>query len=542
MKRALSVPAITLVLALLVGGLLSTAAGGSTHPTGAGAPTLVEAATQAVPVAARGKGRPNIVLVLTDDMRADDLTWMPHTRRLVKRAGRTYVNAVSPHPLCCPARAEILSGQYAHNNGVRHNSGPHGGYRAFDPRNTVASWLRASGYVTGFIGKPMNGYLQRHGRDPGWTAWEPLVQGMATYTRFRFFGGELLRGSYVTDQIADRTVRMIRRFHRTGKPFLIMANHLAPHDRQTMRGSTNPVPAPRHRGRWPRATSPSLRSPAFNNDSDQPYSGHKYNPPRINAKHRARIRSLAAVDEAVLRIVKTLRRTGELSNTYLVFTSDNGYSMGEHRFIGKNVLTRQALRIPLLVRGPGIKAGSRSTRAASLVDLAPTFAAIARTRPKRAVDGTSIFRPSRRDTTLVQTGWNWSKTRRNQWRYRGVMTGRYLYARNVHHPNVAVLFDRARDPYELKNLVRSPRYAAVRRELERRYQVLKGCNGPRSCNKFFGKVPKPAPAARKTTPARPGPTSAQDALRQLDPALMDLLGLHGLDIGLLAQRLHLERG
>lgn len=442
--------------------------------------------------------RPNVVMVLTDDMREDDLRWMPHTRRILEAGGRRFVKATSPHPLCCPARAEILTGQYAQNNGVRHNHGRHGGYLAIDPRNTVGTWLQRSGYNTGLIGKHLNQYYQRYGRDPGWTVFKPLVEGTATYTDFMFFHeGHRYEDNYVTDRIADRTVQAIRTFSRSGKPFLVLANHLAPHDRQDARGSYDPVVAKRHRTYYPHAVSPSFRDPSFNEaDMSDKTPGERMRAQvdrtRIQQKFKKRIQSLAAVDEAVLRIYKTLRRTGELHNTYLIFTSDNGYLLGEHRGVGKNVLNARALDIPLLIRGPGLRAGSKATRPASLVDLAPTIADIANVRPGRRVDGRSLLgSPVHRDTTLIQTGTTWSSDRPEQWRFRGVMTNRYIYGYDVKRPRVTFLYDRRVDPYELVNKVYDPAYRAVRDQLNWRYRVLKNCSGPAQCNRVFGPLPTP---------------------------------------------------
>src|SRR5687767_3076502 len=105
--------------------------------------------------------RPNIVFVLTDDMRDDDLDHMPITRRLLAEQGMEFTDAISPHPLCCPARAQLATGQYAQNNGVQHNRGPFGGHSALDPGREASAWFRDAGYQTGFVGKYLNGY------DPG---------------------------------------------------------------------------------------------------------------------------------------------------------------------------------------------------------------------------------------------------------------------------------------------------------------------------------------------------------------------------------------
>ncbi len=127
------------------------------------------------------------MLVTTDDQRLDEMAWMPRTRSLFGRQDVTFGNAISPHPLCCPARAEILTGQLAHNNGVRHNTGRWGGYAAFSRKNRrehIGTWLTRAGYNSGFVGKFLNGYTGRHGDQPGWRAWSATLSGTYRYTRF----------------------------------------------------------------------------------------------------------------------------------------------------------------------------------------------------------------------------------------------------------------------------------------------------------------------------------------------------------------------
>src|SRR5918993_1507759 len=282
--------------------------------------------------------RPNIVFVLTDDMRDDDLDHMPITRRLLAEQGMEFTDAISPHPLCCPARAQLATGQYAQNNGVQHNRGVHGGFQALDPTREASSWFRDSGYRTGFVGKFLNGYHPGDIRPSGWSRWDALSQGVYDYVDFSMTGDGRPRrytDSYVTSVIEDHTNRAVRDFAATGDPFVVYAWHLAPHYLPTL--------------------PPVARA-------------------EVAAENPARLQSLQAVDRAVGSLVQTLAAEGVLDDTYLVFSSDNGYSLGEHRFVGKDVLTDEALQVPLLVRGPGISPGSTSDLPVTLVDLPATFA------------------------------------------------------------------------------------------------------------------------------------------------------------------------
>ena len=198
---------------------------------------------------------------------------------------------------------------------------------------------------------------------------------------------------------------------------------------------------------------------------------------------------MQSVDRAVESLVETLRSVGELNNTVIVFASDNGYSLGEHRFIGKNVLTDEVLQVPLLVRGPGIRSGVSSDLPVSLVDLPATLTALAGVPPGWLLDGTS-FLPTLmgldqpfRDATLVQTG----DVGGDGWAYRGVRTSRYLYGVNGAD---GFLYDNLLDPSQLINRISDPGYVEIRTLLEQRRLQLLSCRGA-TCNQTFGLLPEP---------------------------------------------------
>ena len=186
---------------------------------------------------------------------------------------------------------------------------------------------------------------------------------------------------------------------------------------------------------------------------------------------------------------QAMSQQGVLDETYIVFSSDNGYSLGEHRFVGKDVLTDEALQVPLLVRGPDVVAGATSQLPVTLVDLPVTFAALTGVTPQWQVDGTSLAPTLRgddqpfRDTTLIQTG----RTLGDGWSHRGVRTERYLYGTDGLD---TFLYDRLLDPDEMVNLVDDPAYATVRATLESRRRELVDCAGW-TCNQQFGPVPEP---------------------------------------------------
>ena len=179
--------------------------------------------------------RPNIVLVTTDDMTVSDLRWMPRTRRLLGRRGVTFDNALSPHPLCCPARGAILTGQYAQNNGVKGNQGRYA-FAALETRTTLPVWLQREGYRTGFTGKYLNGFGNRGRAQPGWTWFDPSIAGQYSYEGYTMWRdgrprayGELNNVDYINGTVQD----LVRAWAPGPRPFFIWASHVAPHGRVT---------------------------------------------------------------------------------------------------------------------------------------------------------------------------------------------------------------------------------------------------------------------------------------------------------------------
>ncbi len=455
---------------------------------------------------------PNVVVFLTDDMRKDDLGYLPNVRSLLIKQGMTFTEAQSPHPLCCPARAELLSGQYAQNSGVQHNSGQYGGWESFDPSSTIATWAQDAGYATAIHGKHLNHFDADAPADPGWTNFDILLEPATDFENFTFFDGDSFADDYVTTRLDERTVADIDTWAGR-RPFMIFANHVAPHiwfpasakgDGDGDRGGRVPPAEAAYAKALKGLVPKAFKAANFNEDDmrdkESAVRGRAKLAPRpLKQLNLARIRSLLSVDEAVANTVAALARTGELDETFIVFTSDNGYALGEHRFTGKDRLFDEILDVPLVVRGPGIPAGSRSSRTVSLIDLTATLTQLMSLSPTQTTDGESFVptlrepsAPSFRDTMLIQTGGKDPGARFPGWAYRGVLTQRYSYARRINNgPGNGFLYDRHKDPYELKNRLTSKRYVAVRRELERRYRLLADCSGA-DCNRDFGPLPRPS--------------------------------------------------
>jgi arylsulfatase A-like enzyme len=442
---------------------------------------------QASSPAQRATTRPNIVLITTDDMNRSDLRWMPITHRVLGAAGVTISDFISNHPLCCPARAQILTGQYAQNNGVSDNNiSRWGGYqRLARPAQHVGRWLKDSGYRTVFIGKHLNGWEDVRTRQPGWTVFNPLMRrlyegyGMTLYNDGR---PRRYTGVYTADLMGRLAKRAVQRFAPRRAPFFMWVSQIPPH-RMFRHGVLGlPMAAARHRGLFPGATPPSLQSPAFNegNVGDKPR--YLRDNPRVSVsavvqEHRARIRSLQAVDEQVGVLVRALRRTGELSNTYVLFTSDNGYLLGEHRLRHKNKPYEPDLVLPLLVRGPGLPHGVVRHVTFGLVDLAPTFLELSGARAGVPIDGRSMLTALRWGAPgythyLIQAG-GWVDRPGLRWWWRGVRSSSYTYVR--YHDGFVELYDRRHDPHQLRNVAGDVAYRHVLREYAGRLDVLRRC-------------------------------------------------------------------
>ena len=341
---------------------------------------------------------PDIVLVYVDDMREDDFVALPRTTALLADEGMTYPNYFITTPLCAPSRSSLFRGQYAHNHGVLNNSGPHGGWSTFHnsgaEQNTIATWLRAArpSYRTAHVGKYMNGYKAADNLiGPGWSDWVvPVPVGYYDYS-LNVNGESEEHGSKNKDYLTDVLAAKARDIIATTPPetplFLYFAPK-APHGPST--------PANRHAGDFANAELDKDK-PSFNEAdmSDKPASMQRplldqADIDALEENNRLRLESLLSVDEAIEGIVDALAQAGRLDTAYLFFVTDNGYLLGEHRRSGKNVPYEEAIRMSMLVRGPGIRAGGANAAMVANIDLAPTFAALAGVKTPAFVDGRSF--------------------------------------------------------------------------------------------------------------------------------------------------------
>jgi arylsulfatase A-like enzyme len=348
---------------------------------------------------------PNVVLILTDDLALEDineesLEQMPNLRALMEE-GTTFENAFVSNSLCCPSRATILRGQYTHNHEILSNEPPQGGFMKFrflgHEDSTMATWLREQGYRTAFFGKYMNGYSDTH-VPPGWDEWYGISGNFLSNDLNE--NGHIVRYDtdryHLDDVLSERASDYVERtagadppFFTADRPFLMWIGTKAPHQPAT--------PAPRHEDEF--ADVPLPRPPSFDekNVSDKP-EWVADNPPLsadqkryMEELHRKRLQSMLAVDDMIGDLVKSLRKSNELDDTYIFFTSDNGFHLGQHRLgSGKWTAYDEDTRVPLVVRGPGVPEGEKLPHLVLNNDLAPTFADLAGAKIPSFVDGRSL--------------------------------------------------------------------------------------------------------------------------------------------------------
>lgn len=440
----------------------------------------------------------NVVVVMTDDQALAELEAMPRTERLIGDAGARFERYLASFPLCCPSRATYLTGRYAHNHGVLSNSpDAGGGYQALAARHALPVWLRRAGYATAHVGRYLNFYggLDPLEVPPGWDLWA-APPGSSTYL---MYGWELNRDGrivrhgnrprdYQTDVYARIAARFVRRQARRRGPFFLSVTPLAPHDEQDQLAPhpfDGPRPAPRHRGALAGLELPE--KPSFDEADVDDKPSHVAGEPRLDPEDRRRMagssqrraRSLLAVDDLVARLVRELRRSGELRRTYVLFTSDNGFLLGEHRLKGKGSPYEESVHVPLLVRGPGIPPGATVARPAANIDLAPTILEIAGAEADREPDGISLLPAAlgRRElpprAILLQ---NLDRAKRDrQPRYAGLRGRRWHYVE--YETGERELYDMDADPFQLQSLADDPDRADLVARLARRLERLRRCAG-----------------------------------------------------------------
>jgi len=430
------------------------------------------------------RGKPNIIFILADDMRYDDLEHMPKTKSLIVKEGIEYEKAFVTTPLCCPSRASILRGQYTHNHQIWENRDGFPTFRRLGhERSTIATWLREEGYETALLGKYLNGYDETY-VPPGWDEWRGMLNEASYYDYALSENGEHVRygsaeADYSTDVLAGQAREIIRSSVAKDKPLFMYLAPSSPH-------GPGP-PSPRHEGLFEDAQAP--RPPSFDEAdvSDKPGWVRRLPPlsadtkTYVDAQYRKHLRLLPSLDDLVEGLVEELESEGELENTYLFFSSDNGLLLGEHRIPGgKGPPYEESIRVPLAVRGPGIPAGRVTEQVALNIDLASTFADLGGAATPSFVDGRSLKPTFARDASSWRTSFlvEFLRGQGGMPQHNTVRTaGGEKYVEYPRGPQVKEEYYRLReDPYELDNAYRSADPDRIE-ELRDRLEALKECSG-----------------------------------------------------------------
>lgn len=476
----------------------------------------------AAPIHAATSGtgtRPNIIVIMTDDQDTATMSRLHNVQSLLIDKGITYKTNIVTYSKCCPSRASFVTGQYPHNNGVEANSLPLGSYAKLDNSNTMSLWLQNTGYYTGHIGKYLNHYGEQ---DTNLTddleAWQEIPAGYSewygtldpgTYYYYNYSmneNGRLVQygndpADYQTDVLAAKATDFIRRRANStdDKPFFLIVTPLAPH--HTPAQPLGPIPSPKYEGIFSHVSLP--KPPGFNEAdmSDKPPFMQKLplltndDVRDMTTWYQHRLESLMSVDDMVEGVVDTLQETGQLSNTYIIFTSDNGWMQGEHRvFYGKEFAYEPSIRVPLVIRGPNIQNGGRIVKdLVTNIDLAPTIVELSGATPLKTMDGISLvpsftggalpqrsgvevecrdlFGPPRGDAEGGMEPENGLPTLD----YYAIRTGQYIYVKYTSGDEE--LYDLRIDPYELRNMAADPWYKNIKNNLEADLNRLKSCSG-----------------------------------------------------------------
>lgn len=450
--------------------------------------------------------RPNLVFVLTDDLSNNLVQYMPHVVAL-QHAGTSFSNYSVTDSLCCPSRSSIFSGRFPHDTGVFTNGGNDGGFNVFHNRkeesSTYATDLQHAGYRTAFMGKYLNGYQplatlggSRPYVPPGWDEWDTAGNGYPEFNydlnqnhQVQHYGKT--PEDYLTDVVGQKAQLFIAKSAADKSRFAIEVATFAPHAPYT--------PAPRDANAFPGLKAP--RTAAYDTLPTNAPKWLASHPPltaaeqtTIDTSFRKRVQAVQAVDRMIGSLESTLRAAGVAKNTDIVFSSDNGYHMGEYRLTpGKMTAFDTDVNVPLVAAGPGI-AHRTVSQPAENIDLRPTFDSIAGTRAPSIVDGHSLYPLLRGEPT---TGWRTTalvehhgpdtdradpdhpgKHSGNPPTYNALRTATYTYVEYA--DGTKEYYDRAHDPNELHD-VAATLPAARLADLHRQVGAMTGCHGATAC-------------------------------------------------------------
>lgn len=390
-------------------------------------------------------GPPNILLILTDDQRADGtMDVMPETNALFEAGGTKFTQAFVTTPLCCPSRSSIFTGRYVHNHGVRDNESS----QLLDARFTIQEYLRQTGYRTGYFGKYLNGWNLF--RNP--MSYDDWSISTAGYLPFRANENGVVKSinTYATTYFKDNAIRFINEAEaQDATPWFLQISPTAPHGPFTPEPQYAEAPVP-----------PFSQPPNFleSDKRDKPVHIENTNadPEFIEGTRSGMLRTLMSVDDLVEQVFDTLDATGEASNTLAIFMSDNGYEWGEHGLDSKGYAYDESVRVPMFMRWPShVVEGATDSRLVANIDVAPTIVdAVGGGLPVSVpMDGRSMLDPTQIRSRLlnehasIADGPGWAALR--------TPTSHYIETYDAQNQTIRFreYYDLTSDPYEMNNLL-----------------------------------------------------------------------------------------
>lgn len=453
----------------------------------------------------------NVVLLMIDDATVEDIAYMPNVQSLLVQQGTTFSRNYSPLPLCCPARATTLTGQYPHNTQVLDNVAPIGGASVFDDSNTIATYLNDD-YDTAIIGKYLNDFDTYTYVPPGWDTWRVAVRGVYNYLHQTVsFDGRLRRvDGYVPTVYGEKAQAFIT---RAAQPYFAFVSWVAPHvggPHETADDPPSPYVDAQYRDTYGGPLLPLDDSYNESDVSDKRQAVQSLplltsaDTAVIKDKLAQRRESLRSVDDQIGAIVATVTALGQLDNTYFMLVSDNGFMQGQHRIPnGKSEAYEPSSRVPLVIRGPGFPAGATYDKVTGLQDLTPTILSMThqwRDQPLAQIDGVSLLSLVRGQLTTdrpqvieIANGAHLSDNKvargvrpsREQaqriasvsWKVRGIVTSDGWKYTFYPRTKEVEMYDLNTDPYEQDNLAGRRQYATEQSRLEARYRKYRACDG-----------------------------------------------------------------
>jgi arylsulfatase A-like enzyme len=409
---------------------------------------------------------------VTDDQRAQrTLSVMPHTRHFFVRGGTLFPNAFATTPLCCPSRASILSGRYAHNHEVTRNE--LGG--RLDADHALPAYLQAEGYRTAISGKYLQG-IPLEADPPHFDRWDTFTWGYFDQPH-NVNGRTKLVESYSTRHVGGFAVQSLRRFERSDRePWLLYVAPNAPHDPF--------APSDKYRGApLPEGSHEQVRLERDRTDKPEFVRATRFGRAQGHRIMKRQLRTLLSVDDMVARVTRALRALGETRQTLAFFMSDNGYLLGEHGLFGKRLPYEPSVRIPLLMRWPGrVPARAVDKRLVANIDVAPTVLEAATIEPDAALplDGVSLLQNSTREGLLLE---QIEERRRSLPGWAAFRTPSKIYVEYYGPDQESVIFreyyDLSEDPSQLRNTLADddPGNDAGVGALQTRLRAVRDCAG-----------------------------------------------------------------